>query len=191
MLTFLFILFTNQNVIGHDTLYARRDTTITTENTILKGSIYNGQRIGIWVETNKSDIWLKKITYTYSSDTASVITYHYNSSIIREEYKCILDSIDNCQNVVGEYKSYYETGRPMTIGQFGENGKGEGLWIYFYENGNPSQFFFSSNGEHHGEYISYYENQKVKSKGEYQNGKKTGVWLYYDENGKRRKERYK
>lgn len=179
-----------QHLCAQDVLSIFKDTTYKTiEGTYLKGTLINGRRVGVWFETNKDRILLKQIHYMDVS-TAKVITYHFNTSVIREEYKCKLDSISNCKNKIGDYHSFYKTGVMMQSGSFNKNGKGNGLWKYYFENGNLSQKFTVKDGIYQGKYYSYFENKKIKSKGKYKNNEKVGTWSYYDEQGVVRKEKY-
>lgn len=195
---FKLILFFVPNIIvnsikGQDVVRLssfKADTTIfTEEGTFLRGKKNGSQRVETWVETNKSNVLLKVIKYG-DSNIAFVITYHYNTNTKREEYFCVLDSNSNCKTTTGLYKSYYKSGRLLQIGIYNDNGKGNGEWIYYYENGNISQKFNLQNGVYEGQYESYYENGKQKSKGIYNNDRKSGIWLEYDINEKVTKMKY-
>ena len=64
-----------------------------------------------------------------------------------------------------------------------ENGKEEGEWIAYYDNGQLSYKGNYENGKEEGEWIAYYDNGQLDSKGNYKNGKKEGEWIAYWDNG--------
>ena len=43
---------------------------------------------------------------------------------------------------------------------------------------------FIMNGKIEGSWVTYYENGQVESKGNFKNGKREGFWVYYRDNGK-------
>ena len=64
-----------------------------------------------------------------------------------------------------------------------KNGKAEGEWTHYYENG---QLFVKGNwknGKTEGVFVTYWENGQLMTKGNYKNGKKDGLWVYYFEAG--------
>jgi antitoxin component YwqK of YwqJK toxin-antitoxin module len=116
-------------------------------------------------------------------------------------------------NLVGDYKSYYQNGNRKAAGLY-LNGKKTGRWVYYYENGNKKEIInFDDKGRKIGDYKSYYENGNLKEEGEYviqiiikkkrveskdENYEyflfdedmteiKTGKWKYYKPNGKLKK----
>ena len=80
---------------------------------------------------------------------------------------------------------YYEkfTDVPFTgnvngklVGSF-KNGKMDGAWVVYYNNG---QLFYKGNyrnGEKEGPWVEYYDNGQLKLKGVYKNGKEEGYWI--------------
>lgn len=182
-------LLRGQDILSRYIIPIKDTTILTPEGTILKGQISSNKKVGIWNELNKSNVVLKTIRFT-DTNIAIVKTYHYNTITNREEYSCVIDTVGICKNKVGLYKSFYKSGKPLQIGNFNSNGKGEGIWIYYYENGNISQKFQVINGSYEGIYESYYENSKIKSKGRYSNNNKIGVWKEYDEYNKLTKRKY-
>ena len=63
-----------------------------------------------------------------------------------------------------------------------KNGKREGYWVEYYENGISFRGNFK-NGKEEGAWISYHVNGQVFSKGNYKNGKEEGAWVGYKDNG--------
>ena len=65
-----------------------------------------------------------------------------------------------------------------------KDGKRDGLWKSFYENGTPwSETTFVS-GVKTGKTITWYEDGKKRYEGEYTNDRESGLWNYRDEKGK-------
>ena len=55
-----------------------------------------------------------------------------------------------------------------------ENGKPEGTWISYYNNGQIASKGTYKNGKLEGPHVIYYSNGKLSEKGTYKNGKKEG-----------------
>lgn len=82
----------------------------------------------------------------------------------------------------GEYVKKYENGQIQMQGMM-KNGKREGLWKSFYEDGTPwSQTTFKE-GKKDGPTTTWYENGKKRYEGNYKNDSESGIWKYYDEKG--------
>ena len=64
-----------------------------------------------------------------------------------------------------------------------KNGKKEGPWVVYHDNGQLSRKGDFKNGEEEGPLVVYYENGRLSFKGNYKNGKKDGPWVYYHEDG--------
>ena len=64
-----------------------------------------------------------------------------------------------------------------------KNGKKEGEWVWYYENGQLESKVTYKNGEREGEYVSYWMNGHLNVKATFKNGKLEGESLYYDEDG--------
>jgi hypothetical protein len=54
---------------------------------------------------------------------------------------------------------------------------------YFYENGQVQQEGFFENGKLEGIWVSYNEQGEKTSSGEYKDGLKTGKWFFWSQNG--------
>ena len=95
-------------------------------------------------------------------------------------------------NLVKRDGLYYEkfTDKPFTGKVTGinrgkvKNGKAEGEWLSYYENGQLKYKINYKDGKAEGEWLWYYENGQLEMKGNYKDGKFEGQWLNYDENGK-------
>lgn len=83
---------------------------------------------------------------------------------------------------VGEWKTYHENGKLLSIGKF-ENGVQTGEWKIYHESGQLSCIIKFENGQPTGEYKSYHKNGQLSDIGELKNGIQIGEWKFYDENG--------
>ena len=69
-----------------------------------------------------------------------------------------------------------------TQGSF-RNGKKEGMWVSYFENGQASQKDEYKNGKREGLYADYYRNGQLLQSGQHKNGKSYGLWVTYKQNG--------
>jgi len=73
-----------------------------------------------------------------------------------------------------------------------KNGKIDGLWKHFYDNGQLLLKVNYSKGVKDGMYFSYHENGNLNIKGKYINGLENGLWVTRDKYGKiEQKKNYK
>ncbi len=77
---------------------------------------------------------------------------------------------------------YYNNGKERMKGVIKE-GKREGLWQAWYENGNLWSEAEYKNGTNHGISVTYFESGKKRYEGKFETGKKIGIWKYYNEKG--------
>jgi len=83
----------------------------------------------------------------------------------------------------GVYEEYYANGNLYTTGRY-VNGKKEGEWTVYSENGKVWKKYQYKNDNLNGRYISYYGNTGMQEiVGDYLDGKATGTWTYYFQNG--------
>ncbi len=99
-----------------------------------------------------------------------------SSVVVRSEKKK-----DIPQN--GYYKEYYPSNLLKMEGMM-KNGKREGIWKAWFEDGKLWSVAFYEKGVRQGESIVYREGGVKLYQGSYLNDKKIGKWLYYDESGK-------
>ena len=64
------------------------------------------------------------------------------------------------------------------------NGKREGIWMIYHENGKLCYKGEYNNGKQVGYWESYYTNGILAYEGKYENGLKEGFWKTYYNNGK-------
>ena len=60
-----------------------------------------------------------------------------------------------------------------------KDGKREGLWSSYYDEGQLSSKGNYKNGYSDGPWFHYYSNGQLQIKGNYKDGKKEGPWVYY------------
>ena len=86
------------------------------------------------------------------------------------------------------YKKFSDT--PFTgkisgkVQAYIKEGKYEGVFKFYHNNGQLSFKSFFKNGIREGKYISYYENGVTLEEGVYHNNLKKGIWYVYYDNGK-------
>ena len=64
-----------------------------------------------------------------------------------------------------------------------EDGKLNGVYKEYYDNGAQKSKIIYEDGEENGEAEYYYTTGALKMKGKFKDGKKHGKWIYYDEDG--------
>ncbi|MGZ4035335.1 MAG: toxin-antitoxin system YwqK family antitoxin [Bacteroidia bacterium] len=92
---------------------------------------------------------------------------------------------DNRDSVIkdGEYIERYKNGVIKIKGEM-KNGKREGLWKSWYEDGTPwSETTFKA-GLKNGPTGTWYENGIKRYEGFYTNDVESGNWMYWDEKGR-------
>ena len=72
-----------------------------------------------------------------------------------------------------------------TTGSF-KNGKRDGSWLDYWENGQLQSKTNHKNGKLEGSWVSYHLNGQLRDKGQYKNGLKDGSWVSYFGNGQLR-----
>jgi antitoxin component YwqK of YwqJK toxin-antitoxin module len=97
---------------------------------------------------------------------------------------------DSVGNVYNSF-IYSEKGIKLSEGILTKEGKKEGPWIYYYEDGKVLAKGRFLNNQESGIWNYYYENGKEEQKGEYKNGKYNNVWTWFYFNGAvKREEEY-
>ena len=64
-----------------------------------------------------------------------------------------------------------------------KNGKPEGTWVAYHDNGQLKGKGDWKNGKEEGPWVYYYDNGQLFSKGVIKNGKEEGPWVTYSEDG--------
>ncbi len=83
----------------------------------------------------------------------------------------------------GPWVSYHENGQFGGKGTF-KDGKEDGSWVYYHENGKVSMKLTYVEGKLDGPFVSYYENGRLQEQGTLKDGKREGPYVNYWENGK-------
>ena len=114
-------------------------------------------------------------------------------SVVKETYPdgspkriCFYKGTEDYSGLVREI-SYYPGKKPQMEGEF-KNGKRDGKWTFWYENGNKWSEGFFKDGKSEGKRTTYYENGKIRYEAFYRSDERVGTWRFYDENGKFLKE---
>ena len=69
-----------------------------------------------------------------------------------------------------------------------KDGKREGPWVYYYDNGQLDNKGVYENGRKEGPWVSYWSNGQLSYKGVFKNGRKEGPWVSYNKDGNAYKE---
>jgi len=88
----------------------------------------------------------------------------------------------------GAWVRYWDNGQLKSKDNW-KNGEMTGAWVFYYDNG---QLYFKGNyknGKRESAWVSYWDNGQLINKGNYKNGKRNGTWVRYNENGTLDKER--
>src|SRR5688500_18058120 len=107
--------------------------------------------------------------------------------VVEEKYetgkpKTIVIYEDSTKKVKVEERGFYEDGKTQIKGKL-KNEKRNGLWTYWYPNGNKWSECEYKEGLKHGRTTVWYENGKKRYEGYYTEDKKSGEWKYWDEAG--------
>ena len=82
----------------------------------------------------------------------------------------------------GLWVYYYDNGQLSYKGTF-KVGKKDGTWVYYHSNGQLSYKVTYKDNKKDGPYVNYYDNGQLGSKGTYKNGKREGPWVGYNYDG--------
>ena len=83
----------------------------------------------------------------------------------------------------GEYIKHYQNGVIQMRGMM-KDGKREGLWKSWYDNGSPWSETTFEGGKKNGRTSTWYENEKKRYDGFYTNDTESGNWTFWNEEGK-------
>jgi len=81
----------------------------------------------------------------------------------------------------GERIEYYPGGKPK-FSQLRHNGKADGLFTRWYQNGQKHMEINFADGKREGKTQSWHTNGKKASEGQFKNGGYDGTWHFYDTN---------
>ncbi len=149
-------------------------------------STYSNQNYTLMISTQKrndDDDWsdvsvtayniiLIKKAGAYDPDNGAKTDYYYDGYSVQAEYTLKNGELN------GPLKSYYRNGNIMKTGNY-INGKENGLFKEYNEDGSISIEYTMKDGEMNGPFITYYENGKVESTGNNINGVKNGLYTEF------------
>lgn len=78
---------------------------------------------------------------------------------------------------------YYESGNRRVEGNYNKEGKKNGKWTYWYDNGNKWSEGFFTEGLDDKKRTAWHENGELHFTGRLDKGKRIGTWKFYDEKG--------
>lgn len=81
----------------------------------------------------------------------------------------------------GDYRRSYSGGTKQEEGKYANEGKKNGKWTIWYENGNIKTVEHYSNGKLDGKKLNYFEEGHLQTEEEYANDKRHGKQIIYDE----------
>jgi antitoxin component YwqK of YwqJK toxin-antitoxin module len=82
----------------------------------------------------------------------------------------------------GPYVSYHDNGELSSKGTY-KNGERDGPWVTYHISGQLMIKETLKNGEREGPWEYYFVNGRLREKGTYRNGKREGPWIDYHKNG--------
>ena len=83
----------------------------------------------------------------------------------------------------GEYFEHYANGNLKTEGWNNKDGKRDGVWYSYFENGLKWSEQSYKNGLKDGHSVVYHPNGKIYYEGTYKADEKVGTWRFYTEDG--------
>ena len=85
----------------------------------------------------------------------------------------------------GSWISYYDNGQLLTKRTY-KDGKRDGLWAAYHDNGQLWSKGPYKNGKKDGPWVGYHKDAKLRIKGTLNDGKKDGPWVWFYDNGQLR-----
>jgi antitoxin component YwqK of YwqJK toxin-antitoxin module len=82
----------------------------------------------------------------------------------------------------GVYLSYHDNGELASKGTY-KNGERDGLWVTYHTSGRLLIKETLKEGQREGPWEYYFVNGRLREKGSYKNGKREGPWIDYDKTG--------
>ena len=82
----------------------------------------------------------------------------------------------------GLWVKYHDNGQLWSKGEY-KNGKKEGSWVLYWDNGQLHDTGEYKNGKKEGPWVAYWSNGGLYFRGDFKNGNREGPWVWYGENG--------
>ncbi len=83
----------------------------------------------------------------------------------------------------GIHKEYYPNGQLRITGELNNDGKKEGTWTSYFENGKKNSESVFKDGINNGYSMVWYPNGNIRYFGDYLEGRRSGSWTFYNEEG--------
>ncbi|HOY33271.1 MAG TPA: hypothetical protein PKW80_15430 [Bacteroidales bacterium] len=126
-------------------------------------------------------LWLFLFVFLFSCSTRiveeTVETYPDGTPKVIRFYKD-----DGNKRVLFKETLYYPNHQKYMEGEY-RNGKRNGKWTSWYQNGNEMSIHHFNDGVDDGEMTVFYENGKKRYQGDYSKGEQKGIWKFWDEQG--------
>jgi len=115
-----------------------------------------------------------------------VVSFNSFSETIQQHQLVEKDGLvykkDSTQPFTGSILDVYDNFLIMGTGTY-KDGKREGMWISFWNNGNVENEGVFKDGKEHGLFESYYRNGQLKERKTYKEGREEGLVEQFNENG--------
>jgi len=82
----------------------------------------------------------------------------------------------------GPWVGYWDNGQLWIKGAY-KNGKHEGPWVFYWKNGQLHSKGVFKDGKEEGPWVEYWDNGQLRYKGAYKNGKQEGPHISYNIDG--------
>lgn len=131
-----------------------------------------------WDINNDGEHHLRETgTYSNNKKTGAWYYYHQNGQL---HYK---DSLDQGSRILeGRYIFYYSNGKKEKVLSYKE-GKPDGVWSCWYEDGGLKSEGVYSNGRENGKFKVWHYNRQLMRVETLSNGRRTGTSFVYDASG--------
>lgn len=93
-------------------------------------------------------------------------------------------TVEGTDGKIAKQCQFYPSYKLRSEGCFKGNAK-DGVWVYYFENGNKQAQGAFLNNVADGEHIIYHENGNVYYKGLYNNGVRKGEWEFFNDKGQK------
>lgn len=136
-----------------------------------------------------------KSIFYYENGLGSIVRLYHNDILLNQTWNIFSNSNDfylqpNFRTEKWTVFLYDIQGKNKKKEIHYFNGKEEGKYIEYYENGNIKEERNYENGKEEGKYISYHENGNIWEVGNYENGMRVGDFISYFDDGVIKGKRY-
>ena len=133
------------------------------------------------VESKQFASYIRYASYAQDSNYKNRFRTYFNTGELQAEGEFIsIDKYNDGNSKFGVCKFFYRNGKTQLDWNIVD---GNGMSIYYYENGNKKEEVEFVNGERNGLAISYFEIGLIHTKGNLVNGKYDGIFYQFTEKG--------